>query len=116
MKRLIVIGVMIVGLAVANLALAATYKTDLFDTIKLSNFRLDMSIQRAEVLFSDYELRSRTDTELQGNVLTILTYTTGEFKETLKLSFTNGYLNSLDYTNFDLTLKQLEIDIDFLLD
>ena len=116
MKRFIVIAVIIVALAVANLALAATYKTDLFDSIKVSNFRLDMSIQRAEVLFSSYELRGRTDSELQGNVLTILTYTTGEFKETLKLYFTNGYLHSFDYMNYDLNLKQLEIDIDFLLD
>ncbi|MBA7609102.1 hypothetical protein ES703_16289 [subsurface metagenome] len=116
MKKLIVIGLIIVGLAIANLALAATYKTDLFDTLKVSNFRLDMSIKRAEVLFSDYELRGRTDAELEGNFMTILTYTTGEFKETVKLHFTNGYLNSFDYMNFDLSLKQLEIDIDFLLD
>jgi len=89
MKRWIVIGIMAVALAVANLALAATYRTDLFDTLKVSNFRLDMSIKRAEVLFSDYELRGRTDTELEENFMTILTYTTGEFKETLKLYFTN---------------------------
>ncbi len=114
MKRLIIAVVVIAVLAMT--ALASTYKTDLFDTIKVSNFRLHMTVKRAEVLFSDYELRSRTDTELEGNVLTILTYTTGEFKETLKLYFTNGYLNSFDYMNFDLTLKQLEIDIDFLLD
>ena len=114
MKRLI-IAVIVIGV-LAMTALAATYKTDLFDSIKVSNFRLDMSIQRAEVLFSSYEFRSRTDSELQGNVLTILTYTTGDFKETLKLYFTNGYLHSFHYTNFDLNLKQLEIDIDFLLD
>jgi len=114
MKRLI-IAVVVIGV-LAMTGLAATYKTDLFDSIKVSNFRLDMSIQRAEVLFSSYEFRSRTDSELQGNVLTILTYTTGDFKETLKLYFTNGYLHSFDYMNYDLNLKQLEIDIDFLLD
>ncbi len=114
MKKIIVVVVVIGVLAMT--ALAATYKTDLFDSIKLSNFRLDMSLQRAEVLFSSYELRGRTDTELQGNFLTILTYTTGEFKETLKLYFTNGYLHSFDYVNFDLNLKQLEIDLDFLSD
>lgn len=107
---MVIIGVL------AMTALAATYKTDLFDTIKLSNFRLDMSLQRAEVLFSSYELQGRTDTELKGNFLTILTYTTGEFKETLKLYFTNGFLHSFDYVNFDLNLKQLEIDLDFLSD
>lgn len=112
MKKIIIILVVIAVLAIT--ALADTYKTDLFDTIKVSNFRLDMSIQRAEVLFSDYELRGRTDTELEGNFLTILTYATGEFKETLKLYFTNGFLNSFDYVNFDLSLKQLEIDLDFL--
>lgn len=114
MKKIIV-AVVVIGV-LAMTALAATYKTDLFDTIKLSNFRLDMSLQRAEVLFSSYELRGRTDTELQGNFLTILTYTTGEFKETLKLYFTNGFLHSFDYVNFDLSLKQLEIDLDFLSD
>lgn len=114
-KIIVVVAVVVIGI-LAITALAATYKTDLFDTLKVSNFRLDMSIQRAEVLFSSYELRSRTDIELEGNVATILTYTTGEFKETVKLRFTNGFLNSFEYDNFDLTLKQLEIDIDFLLD
>ncbi|MBA7496200.1 hypothetical protein ES702_06798 [subsurface metagenome] len=114
MRKIIVI-IAVIGV-LAMTALAATYKTDLFDSIKLSNFRLDMSLQRAEVLFSDYELESRTDTELKGNFLTILTYSTGEFKETLKLYFTNGFLHSFNYVNFDLNLKQLEIDLDFLSD
>lgn len=114
MKKIIIVIVVIGVLAMT--ALAATYKTDLFDTIKVSNFRLDMSLQRAETLFSSYELQGRTDTELKGNLLTILTYTTGEFKETLKLYFTNGFLHSFDYVNFDLNLKLLEIDLDFLED
>lgn len=112
MKKIIVVIVVIGVLAMT--ALAATYKTDLFDTIKVSNFRLDMSLQRAETLFSGYELSSITEVEQQGNTLTILTYTTGEFKETLKLQFTNGFLHSFDYVNFELNLKLLEIDLDFL--
>jgi hypothetical protein len=112
MRKIIVIMVVIAVLAIT--ALASTYKTDLFDTIKVSNFRLDMPLKRAEVLFSSYELQGRTDTELQGNTLTILTYTTGDFKETLSLQFTNGYLHSFDYSNLELSLELLEIDLDFL--
>ena len=112
MKKIIVVMVVIGVLAMTGLA--STYKTDLFDMIKLTDFRLDMSLDKAKTLFSSYELRHITEAEQEGNTLTILTYTTGEFKETLKLYFTNDFLNSFDYVNFDLTLKQLEIDLDFL--
>ena len=112
MKKIIVVMVVIGVLAMT--ALAFTYKTDLFDTIKLTNFRLDMSLQSAETLFSSYELRDITEVEQEGKILTVLTYTTGEFKETLKLYFTNGFLHSFDYVNFELNMILLEIDLDYL--
>ncbi|MBA7606883.1 hypothetical protein ES703_14034 [subsurface metagenome] len=102
MKKVIVIIAVIIALVVANLALASNWTLDLFEQVKYNTFQVGMSVKRAESLFSDYELTSRTETQTLLGKSIILTFDNGLLDESLVLMFTNDKLQSFTYTNWQV--------------
>jgi len=99
MKKIIVVIVLVGVLAIG--ALASTWNQDLFEEIKYNTFQIGMSTQRAEVLFSDYELISRITTEIPWGDNIMLSFgNPGE--ETLTLHFINNKLISFSYTHLKM--------------
>lgn len=100
MRKVIVVVVLIGVLAIS--ALAANWTLDLFQQIKYNTFQVGMSVKRAESLFSDYELTSRTETQTVLGKSIILTFNNGLLDESLVLMFTNDKLQSFTYTNWQV--------------